>query len=53
LIYSFNPKAAQNVLLFAKRHLSFTGVIEAGLFTKHSNVYYKAKDDGSFDAIKS
>jgi ribose 5-phosphate isomerase A len=28
------------------------GVIEVGLFTKHANVYYKAKDDNSFDAIK-
>jgi ribose 5-phosphate isomerase A len=28
------------------------GVIEVGLFTTHANVYYKAKDDGSFDAIK-
>jgi ribose 5-phosphate isomerase A len=28
------------------------GVIEVGLFTKYANVYYKAKDDGSFDAIK-
>jgi ribose 5-phosphate isomerase A len=28
------------------------GVIEVGIFTKHANVYYKAKEDGSFDAIK-
>ena len=28
------------------------GVIEVGLFTKHANLYYKAKEDGSFDAIK-
>jgi ribose 5-phosphate isomerase A len=28
------------------------GVIEVGLFTKHASVYYKAKEDGSFDAIK-
>ena len=28
------------------------GVIEVGLFTKLANVYYKAKDDNSFDAIK-
>jgi ribose 5-phosphate isomerase A len=28
------------------------GVIEVGLFTKHANVYYKAKDDNSYDAIK-
>jgi ribose 5-phosphate isomerase A len=29
------------------------GVIEVGLFTKHANVYYKAKDDGSFETIRS
>jgi ribose 5-phosphate isomerase A len=28
------------------------GVIEVGLFSKQANVYYKAKEDGSFDAIK-
>ena len=28
------------------------GVIEVGLFTKHANVYYKAKNDGSFDALR-
>jgi ribose 5-phosphate isomerase A len=28
------------------------GVIEVGLFTKHASVYYKAKEDGLFDAIK-
>jgi ribose 5-phosphate isomerase A len=28
------------------------GVIEVGLFTKHADVYYKANNDGSFDAIK-
>jgi ribose 5-phosphate isomerase A len=28
------------------------GVIEVGLFTKHANLYYKANDDGSFDAVK-
>jgi ribose 5-phosphate isomerase A len=29
------------------------GVIEVGLFTKQANVYYKAKDDGSFETIRS
>jgi len=28
------------------------GVIEVGLFTKRAKVYYKAKEDGSFDAIR-
>ena len=28
------------------------GVIEVGLFTKHATVYYKAKNDGSFDALR-
>ena len=28
------------------------GVLEVGLFTKHANIYYKAKDDVSFDVIK-
>jgi ribose 5-phosphate isomerase A len=28
------------------------GVIEVGLFSKQANVYYKAREDGSFDAIK-
>lgn len=28
------------------------GVIEVGLFTKHANVYYKAENDGSFDALR-
>jgi ribose 5-phosphate isomerase A len=31
---------------------NMAGVIEVGLFTKLANVYYKAKDDNSFDAIK-
>jgi ribose 5-phosphate isomerase A len=28
------------------------GVIEVGLFTKHANLYYKAKDDGSYKPIE-
>jgi ribose 5-phosphate isomerase A len=28
------------------------GVIEVGLFTKHANLYYKAKNDGSFESTK-
>jgi ribose 5-phosphate isomerase A len=28
------------------------GVIEVGLFTKHANLYYKAKENGLFDVIK-
>ena len=28
------------------------GVIEVGLFTKHASVYYKAKDNGSFETIR-
>jgi ribose 5-phosphate isomerase A len=28
------------------------GVIEVGLFTKRANLYYKAKDDGSFKPIE-
>jgi ribose 5-phosphate isomerase A len=29
------------------------GVIEVGLFTKQANAYYKAKDDDSFETIRS
>jgi ribose 5-phosphate isomerase A len=29
------------------------GVVEVGLFTKHANVYYKAKEDGSFETIEN
>jgi ribose 5-phosphate isomerase A len=29
------------------------GVIEVGLFTRHANVYYKAKEDGAFDVIEN
>jgi ribose 5-phosphate isomerase A len=32
---------------------NIAGVIEVGLFTKHANVYYKAKEDGSFETIES
>src|ERR687888_450553 len=28
------------------------GVIEVGLFTKHANLYYKAKEDSSFEPVK-
>jgi ribose 5-phosphate isomerase A len=30
---------------------SIAGVLEVGLFTRHANVYYKAKEDGSFEKI--
>jgi ribose 5-phosphate isomerase A len=30
---------------------SIPGVLEVGLFTRHADIYYKAKDDGSFDTI--
>jgi ribose 5-phosphate isomerase A len=29
------------------------GVVEVGLFTKHANAYYKAKEDGSFETIEN
>jgi ribose 5-phosphate isomerase A len=29
------------------------GVAEVGLFTKHANAYYKAKEDGSFENIEN
>jgi ribose 5-phosphate isomerase A len=29
------------------------GVVEVGLFTKHANTYYKAKEDGSFETIEN
>ena len=32
---------------------NIAGVIEVGLFTKHANVYYKAKEDGSFETIEN
>jgi ribose 5-phosphate isomerase A len=32
---------------------NIAGVIEVGLFTKHANAYYKAKEDGSFETIKN
>jgi ribose 5-phosphate isomerase A len=31
---------------------SIPGVLEVGLFTRQADVYYKAKDDGSYDTIK-
>jgi ribose 5-phosphate isomerase A len=30
---------------------SIAGVIEAGVFTRRADIYYKAKDDGSFETI--
>ena len=30
---------------------NIAGVVEVGLFTKHANAYYKAKEDGSFETI--
>lgn len=32
---------------------SIAGVVEVGLFTKHANAYYKAKEDGSFETIEN
>ena len=32
---------------------SIAGVIEVGLFTRHANMYYKAKEGGSFEAIEN
>ena len=32
---------------------SIAGVVEVGLFTRHANVYYKAKEDGSFETIEN
>ncbi|MDQ5842521.1 MAG: ribose 5-phosphate isomerase A [Thermoproteota archaeon] len=32
---------------------NIAGVIEVGLFTKHANAYYKAKEDGSFESIEN
>lgn len=32
---------------------SIAGVIEVGLFTGHANMYYKAKEGGSFEAIEN
>jgi ribose 5-phosphate isomerase A len=32
---------------------SIAGVIEVGLFTRTADIYYKAKNDGSFDTISS
>jgi ribose 5-phosphate isomerase A len=31
---------------------SIPGIVEIGLFTRHANVYYKAKTDGSFEIIE-
>ena len=32
---------------------NIAGVVEVGLFTKHANTYYKAKEDGSFETIEN
>ena len=32
---------------------NIAGVVEVGLFTKHANVYYKAKEDGSFETVEN
>jgi ribose 5-phosphate isomerase A len=32
---------------------NIAGVAEVGLFTKHANTYYKAKEDGSFETIEN
>lgn len=32
---------------------NIAGVMEVGLFTKHANVYYKAKEDGTFETIEN
>lgn len=31
---------------------NIAGVLEAGLFTRHADVYYKAKSDGTFETIE-
>jgi ribose 5-phosphate isomerase A len=32
---------------------NIAGVVEVGLFTKHANAYYKAREDGSFETIEN
>jgi ribose 5-phosphate isomerase A len=32
---------------------NIAGVVEVGLFTKHANAYYRAKEDGSFETIEN
>src|SRR5919108_867512 len=32
---------------------SIAGVVEVGLFSRHANAYYKAKEDGSFETIEN
>ncbi len=32
---------------------NIAGVLEVGLFTRHANAYYKAKEDGSFETIEN
>jgi ribose 5-phosphate isomerase A len=32
---------------------NIAGVVEVGLFTRQANVYYKAKEDGSFETIEN
>lgn len=31
---------------------SIAGVVEVGFFTRHADTYYKAQEDGSFDAVE-
>jgi ribose 5-phosphate isomerase A len=31
---------------------NIAGVVEVGLFTRQANVYYKAKEDSTFEAIE-
>ena len=31
---------------------NIAGVVEVGIFTRHADAYYKAQEDGSFEAIK-
>lgn len=40
-----NPKTMEAELK------NIAGVLEVGLFTKRADIYYRAKDDGSFDTI--
>lgn len=32
---------------------NIAGVLEVGIFTKHANVYYKAKENGEFENINT
>jgi ribose 5-phosphate isomerase A len=41
----------ENVKEKEKELKNIAGVLEVGLFTKHANVYYKAKENGEFETI--